>query len=186
MSQTNPTESAPESCLGTSLENTPEAIAANRSLMRVLLAGTVSNLFLLVGGISFLAFSIREIRTQSAMDAVADAIYLVATVGFMGSGFIELAIDLIGCRTISTGRYSSNRRWNIVITVLFLLGVVIDVIAFTFWRTGTTHINTERILQWGSAHLWLVASVISLTLMFVEAGGWSGAVRPQRPNGRLH
>ena len=154
--------------------------------MRVLLAGTVSNLFLLVGGISFLAFSIREIRTQSAMDAVADAIYLVATVGFMGSGFIELAIDLIGCRTISTGRYSSNRRWNIVITVLFLLGVVIDVIAFTFWRTGTTHINTERILQWGSAHLWLVASVISLTLMFVEAGGWSGAVRPQRPNGRLH
>lgn len=178
MSEPNPESpaSCEQSCLGTSLENTPEAIASNRNLMRVLLSGTVSNLFLLVGGIFFLAFSIREILTQSAMDAVADALYLVATIGFVGSGSIELAIDLIGCRTIRTGRYTSKRRWNIIITVLFLSGVIIDLIAFTFWRTGTMDIPIERTLQWGSSHLWLVASVISLTLMFIEAGGWSGAV----------
>ncbi len=178
MSETNP-QSSPScgtSCLGTSLENTLEAIAANRNLMRVLLSGTVSNLFLLVGGIFFLAFSLREIFTQSAMDAVADALYLVATIGFVGTGSIELAIDLIGARTISSGRYTSKRRWNIFITMLFLLGVIIDLIAFTFWRTGTMDIHIERTLQWGSSHLWLVASIISLSLMFIEAGGWSGAV----------
>lgn len=110
------------------------------------------------------------------MDAVADALYSVATIGFMGSGSIELVIDLIDCRTIPTGRYTSKRRWNIIITVLFMLGVCIDLVAFMFWRTGTTDIPIERKLQWASSHLWLVASIIVLVMVFVEAKGWSGAV----------
>ena len=126
-------------------------------LLRLLHAGLLANSFLLIGGIMFLAFFTREVITCCQRDRVADGLYWTGFACFFLSGCIEFYIDVVWTRSYAHGRYSTNRSMNIVISALFLLGTVVDVIAFIFWRNGEI---IEHYLQYASTHVFLITAIL--------------------------
>jgi len=114
-----------------------------------------------------IAFTARTTKR----DVTATVIYLLASIGFFASGTIAFMIDVCWSRKVSTGRYTTHRRWNFVITILFMVGVILDIVAFSFWSKGGTGVPEERRIQWIVSHCWLLAAIISLVVIFVESKG---------------
>lgn len=134
---------------------------------RLLRVALTANTFLLIGGICWVAFyTNQELSGPGNRGALEDGLYIMGLVGFTLSGVINVMIDMIWTRTVPIGRYSTHFRWNMLITTLFLLGVLGDFIAYMFWRVGPEGVDEERITQWVSAHLWLIASVVVLGINF--------------------
>ena len=147
----------------------PEGRSTPGNIRKILKIVTISNSFLLTGGILFLIFISREIVTFCQRDIIADIIYMTAGACFIISGIIQLVIDLGWNRSIPVGRYSTSRFWNIIITSLFLSGVFLEIGAFIFWKQGEDGVPTERIIQWFSSHLLLLASFIAI---IINWGRW--------------
>ena len=78
------------------------------------------------------------------------------------SGLLELWIDLGWVRNFDHGRYSTQKRTNLIITGLFLIGTIGDLIAFVFWRQGRDGIRKEHITQWVAAHIFLLTAILVL------------------------
>mmetsp|Transcript_16906 Transcript_16906/g.49134 ORF Transcript_16906/g.49134 Transcript_16906/m.49134 type:complete len:164 (+) Transcript_16906:2-493(+) len=78
------------------------------------------------------------------------------------SGLLEMIIDVFFVRTFGHGRYTTKRRLNIFITILFLMGNIGDLIAFIFWRQGKEGIKEEHVTQWISTHVFLLTSILVL------------------------
>ena len=139
------------------------ATLSDKNFGRLLHAAWIANLWLLLGGACWVGFFARELALNPGnRDATSDALYGTGFVGFTISGIIQAFIDLVWTRSVPFGRYSTSFLWNMVISLLFLLGVLGDFIAYMFWRQGPTGIDEERITQWVSSHLWLIASIIVL------------------------
>lgn len=132
-------------------------------LTRLLRSGLVANIFLFVGGLLYVAFYARELVVDWwTRDIVGDILYLVGFGSLFLSGLMELWIDVGWSRTFGHGRYTTKKRTNLVITVMFLLGNIGEFIAFVFWRQGREGIREEHLTQWVSTHIFLVAAILVL------------------------
>ena len=131
-----------------------------RYLSRLLRADLISNICLAIGGTMFTTFFVRDLQ-KSGRDTIADALYFTGSMTFLISGCIQIMIDMCWVRSIRAGRYTTSKAWNLIISTLFVWGVICDMIAFFYWRIGTPEsIRNERITQWVGSHLWLIAAVI--------------------------
>lgn len=132
--------------------------------LRVLLwSGFAANVLLLIGGILLLAFFIRETRIPwLTRDPTGDALYLIGAAAFFISGSIEGYTDFHYQRTFGHGRYTVERRANLIISSLLLVAILLDFIAFLFWRKGAEGLRKEHLTQWIVAHLWLVLAILVL------------------------
>lgn len=131
------------------------------TLLQLLKAGLCANIMLFVGGSMFTAFYIHETKVPwFTRDVTGDILYLVGFFAFFSSGSIEFGIDVRWTRKLGHGRYTTKRRVNMFITLLFLAGNVCDLIAFIFWRQGADGLREEHLTQWVSTHLFLLASVV--------------------------
>lgn len=139
------------------------AKALDSLLARLLKAGLAANLLLLVGGAMFVFFYIRE-RTVEWLtrDVLGDVLYVIGSSTFFLSGAVEFVIDIRWTRKFGHGRYTTNTTFNLVISILFMLGVILDLVAFVFWRQGSEGLRKEHLTQWVSSHLWLLTAILVL------------------------
>lgn len=132
-------------------------------LKRLLRTGLVANMFLLAGGSMFVAFFARQMGlVWWARDTIGDILYFVGFAANFMSGFSELWIDSCWIRTFGHGRYTTKKRTNMLITILFLLGNIGDSIAFVFWRQGQEGLHREQMTLWVSTHILLLTAVLVL------------------------
>jgi hypothetical protein len=150
-----------------------------------ILAGLAANVLFFWGTLCFLFFSLFELKRKSRTNEARYA-YVSAFVSNFLSGVVEFAID--GCSSSSFsspsgglpsaaavpstsastttpqhfrhGRYSSNARWNLFISFLFMAGTILDVVAFFLWD-NFRFIQEHRMLIAGS-HTWLLAAIAVL------------------------
>jgi hypothetical protein len=136
----------------------------NQCLLRLLQADVVANALFSMGGLFFVAFAGRELtECCGGPGLVADTLYMMGSTSSLLSGVIQLMIDVAWTRSIPFGRYTANKRLNVFITLLLMAGVILDFIAFLYWRQGggdAEMIAHERYLQWFSTHLLFLASII--------------------------
>jgi hypothetical protein len=138
-------------------------LGIDEKLIRLLRAGLAANVFLLIAGCMYVGFYAREIKVQWwTRDVTGDVLYLVGFSSFFISGVLELWIDVGWVRTFDHGRYTTQKRTNIIITLMFLLGNIGDLIAFIFWRQGREGIKEEHITQWVTTHIFLLTAIIVL------------------------
>lgn len=132
-------------------------------LIRLIRTGLVANIFLLIAGSMDVGFYVRELFVKWwTRDVVGDALYLTGFSAFFLSGFLELWIDVGWVRSFSHGRYTTKKGVNIMITILFLLGNIGNLIAFIFWRRGKEGIQAEHITQWVASNIFLLTALIVL------------------------
>ena len=130
---------------------------------RLIMIGLVANSSLLLGASMNLSFYARALVVGWwTRDRTGDVLYLFAFVAISLSALLEFGIDLFFTRTFGHGRYTTKKRVNNIITVLFLLGTIGDLIAFVFWREGREGLQAEHITQWVSAHLFLCSAILVL------------------------
>ncbi len=134
-----------------------------KKLTFLLRVGLAANSFLFVGGFMSMVFYSRELVVEWwTRDVVGDVLYLIGFTAIFLSGALELGIDIGLTRSFGHGRYTTMTGLNIFITVLFLLGNLGDLIAFSFWRKGKEGIQEEHLTQWVSTHIFLLTAVLVL------------------------
>eukprot|EP00934_Nitzschia_sp_Nitz4_P006673 Nitzschia sp. Nitz4//scaffold123_size70294//8047//8760//NITZ4_005919-RA/size70294-processed-gene-0.2-mRNA-1//1//CDS//3329534458//6663//frame0 len=131
------------------------------TLLNLLRAGMIANICLLVGGCMFTAFFFHELQVAwHSRNGVQDTLYLLGFFSFFLSGGIEFAIDVRWTRKLGHGRYTTKRRVNLIISAMFLIGFVCDLVAFIFWRQGKEGLREEHLTQWISSHIFLLTAIV--------------------------
>lgn len=126
---------------------------------KVLYLGTIANTFFFLGSACFMGFTVLEFNGRDR-GTKANATYTSAFVCILLNGVIELCIDSCLQRMVHHARYSGKKRWNIVISVLFVLGTILDLAAFFLWNER--EFTQEHRVQYASSHAWLLASILIL------------------------
>lgn len=144
-------------------ENIGTSKELDGELKRLVRFGLLANCSLLVGGSMNVGFYARELVVAWwTRDVTGDVLYLFAFAAIAFSALLEFVIDLVFTRTFGHGRYTTKKRLNQAITVLFLMGTIGDLIAFVFWREGKTGLQEEHITQWVSSHIFLLTAILVL------------------------
>jgi len=119
----------------------------------------------LIAAASFLWYSVLETNDKQRTNH-AIAIYIIAFIFFTLSGLLEFAIDAIltklgESRTQTHARYSSKNILNIVISVIFIIGNILDLSAFFMWQSR--NFALEKHVIFASAHTWLLSAILSIS-----------------------
>jgi hypothetical protein len=135
--------------------------------LRTIQFGFVSNIILLLGLICNVIFSCYEVTGQDR-EPIAIIIYFVAFTLLLISAMIELYVDVWFTRVgIKHGRYySMHTKWDIIISILFIIGLSVDIIAFIFWRDFQLEI--EKNLLFVSAYTLLIMTIIVMYFVIIS------------------
>lgn len=135
----------------------------DEGLTTLLRVGLAANFLLFFGGCMSIGFYAREFFVAWwTRDPAGDVLYLLGFAALFLSGLLELGIDVGLSRSFGHGRYSTKKPFNLVITLLYLVGNLGDLIAFLFWRNGKEGIQEEHLTQWISSHIFLLTSILVL------------------------
>jgi len=122
--------------------------------------GLVANIIYTLGAICFVAFAALEFKDRER-ETIALIIYSISFVAFLANACGELYVDTTkGQRAVRHGRYSTNRYFNVVLSILFLVGTILDTIAFFLWIDR--QFVTEHRVLYASSHSWLLAAILAL------------------------
>lgn len=130
--------------------------ASNRPLI---IQGLVANLLYFVGAASFVAFATLELNGRDR-SSKALGIYTTAFVCFLLSGLAEFFIDIFSGRAVRHGRYSLKRFWNLMISIIFVIGTILDIVGFFLW-VKKEFVVEHRVL-YASSYLWLSTAILVL------------------------
>jgi hypothetical protein len=150
---------------------------------RILYTGLGANLCFFVGSAGFVAFSSLELKNRCPDFYGANLTYLLGFVGFLVSGFVELYIDLYltnseeRSTTVPRSRYYSfDFFFNVLISALFIIGNILDLVSFFLWRTD--NFVLENNMLYVTAYFWLATSMLILWTFFfrtstlIFSGNW--------------
>ena len=122
--------------------------------------GLVANVIYLFGATSFLVFAVLELNGRER-DNAALIFYTIAFVAFLLNASGELYIDLTtGERAVRHGRYGTTTISNLAISILFVVGTILDTVAFFLWIDR--QFVAEHRLLYASSHAWLVTAILAL------------------------
>ena len=119
--------------------------------------GLLANIMFCIGTISFVGFTLLEFQGRER-SIKANIYYGVAFSSFFLNGTLELLIDVCLSRTFRHGRYTSKQPYNILISLLFIIGSTLDTWAFFLWNIR--EFVKEHRVQYGSSHTFLLAMII--------------------------
>ena len=122
--------------------------------------GLVANVIYMLGAAAFVIFAVLELNGRER-DNAALVTYTVAFICFMLNAFGELYIDVTtGKRAVRHGRYGTGTVSNLAISILFVVGTILDTIAFFLWIER--EFVTEHRVLYASSHAWLLTAVLAL------------------------
>jgi len=129
------------------------------SVLPLLYVGFISNVLLFLGLLLVVIFNYYDM-TGRKREHIAMIIYFVSFGVLLLSTMIELGTDLFFThRIIKHGRYCyTSEKWNIIISILFIIGVILDIIAFVFWRDMEMEI--EKNILMGSAYTYFIMQLV--------------------------
>jgi hypothetical protein len=140
---------------------------------RILYTGLGANLCFYIGSVGFITFSSLELKNQGQNFPGENTTYLLGFVGYLVSGFVELYIDLCltnnetRATTVPRSRYYNSELFvNLLISGLFILGNIFDVISFFLWHTKDWEL--ERNMLYVAAYTWLATSMLILWTSFIR------------------
>lgn len=142
-----------------------ESAQSDIDLTRTSYVGLTSNCLLLLGYISNVVFSYYD-KEGRAREPFAIFIYFLAFGILVISALTELGLDVFFTRVVRHGRYCDSNFWNIVISLLFVLAGLFDIVAFIFWED--MQMETEKNLLFVSAYALLVMIVIVMRFTVLE------------------
>ena len=123
--------------------------------------GLLANIMFCIGTISFVGFTILEFHGRER-SIKANIYYGVAFSSFFLNGTLELLIDICLSRTFRHGRYTSKQPYNILISMLFIIGSILDTWAFFLWNRR--EFVKEHRVQYSSSHTFLLAMIIVFSI----------------------
>ena len=123
--------------------------------------GLLANIMFCIGTISFVGFTILEFHGRER-SVKANIYYGVAFSSFFLNGTLELLIDICLSRTFRHGRYTSKQPYNILISMLFIIGSILDTWAFFLWNRR--EFVKEHRVQYSSSHTFLLAMIIVFSI----------------------
>jgi hypothetical protein len=130
--------------------------ATNRPLI---IQGLVANLLYFVGAASFVAFATIELNGRDR-SSKALGTYTTAFACFLLNGLAEFFIDIFSGRAVRHGRYSLKQFWNLIISIIFVIGTILDIVGFFLW-VKKEFVVEHRVL-YASSYLWLLTSILVL------------------------
>lgn len=125
---------------------------------KVLGLGLAANMLFFFGTAIFVSFSVLELNDRDRTTA-GTVTYIVAFCCFLLSGIIELVIDVYLERRIRHARYTEKSCWNKVTSTLFILGVLLDIVAFALWDSQW-FVEEHRVLYASTSTLLLTALLV--------------------------
>ena len=165
----------------TSINNNESTKSSAHSRVSSLLhVGFLANFLLLLGTMLTVVFNYYDM-TGRPRELTALIVYAASFAVLLVSSLIELGTDLFlkmtkhngGCgdsggkRMIKHGRYCrTSELSNILVSLLFILGVVQDTIAFIFWRDEQPEIEKDILLV--AAYTYLLMQLIVMYFAVVE------------------
>ena len=122
--------------------------------------GLIANVLYMVGAAAFVFFAVLELNGRDR-DNPALISYCIAFCCFLLNAFGELYIDLTtGERAVRHGRYGTRNVSNLAISILFVVGTILDTVAFFLWIER--QFVTEHRVLYASSHAWLMSAILAL------------------------
>uniref|UniRef100_A0A7S1Z2X3 Uncharacterized protein n=1 Tax=Ditylum brightwellii TaxID=49249 RepID=A0A7S1Z2X3_9STRA len=126
--------------------------------------GVATNTMFLIAAVSFVGFSAFELNGKARTN-FASVTYVISFIFFTLSGVLEFTTDVILTkqgkkRNHLHSRYTSKSKLNIIISVIFIVGAILDMTAFVLWQERTFAL--EKRVLFASAHTWLLSALLSI------------------------
>jgi hypothetical protein len=138
---------------------------------RILYTGLGANICFYIGSVGFITFSSMELKNRGQDFVGENSTYLLGFGGYLLSGFVELYTDLrltnneTRATTVPRSRYYNSESFvNILISALFILGNIFDVISFFLWHTKNWVLESNMLYV--ASYTWLATSMFILWASF--------------------